>query len=119
MTTSHRRLVLGGVHVDGDAAAVVDDLDAAVGLQDDLDVRAVAGQRFVDRVVDDLVDQVVQAAGSGGADVHARAFPDSFQALEHRDVAGAVFTGRHRLRGGVRRSAFRRWCPLPGNLYCR
>ena len=84
-------LVLGGVHVHGDAAAVVDHLDAAVGLQDDFDVRAVAGQGLVDRVVHHFVDQVVQAARSGGSDVHARAFPDGLQAFKHGDVAGAVF----------------------------
>ena len=63
-------LVLGRVDVDRDAAAVVDDLTPP-SAQDDLDVRAVAGERLVDGVVDDLVDQVVQAARAGRSDVHA------------------------------------------------
>ena len=46
--------------VDGDAAAVVDDADAAVLVDRDLDAVAEAGHRLVDGVVDDLVDQVVQ-----------------------------------------------------------
>ena len=83
-------LVLGGVLVDGDASAVVDDLDAAVCLDRDLDVVGVAGQGLVDGVVDDLVHQVVQAAFAGGSDVHARALADGFQALEDGDVRCAV-----------------------------
>ena len=46
---------------------------------------AVAGQRLVDGVVDDLADQVVQAALAGGADVHARALAHRLEALEHLD----------------------------------
>ena len=37
-------LVLGGVLVDGDASTVIDDLDATVCLDGDLDVVRVAGQ---------------------------------------------------------------------------
>ena len=50
----------------------------------------VAGQRLVDGVVDDLPDQVVQAALAGRADVHAGALADRLEALEHRDRAGVV-----------------------------
>ena len=75
-------LVLGGVLVDGDASTVVDDLDAAVFLDRDLDVVGVAGQGLVDGVVDDLVHQVVQAAFAGGSDVHARALADGFQTFK-------------------------------------
>ena len=83
-----------------DAAAVVGDPDAAVGEQGDLDPVAVPGQRLVDRVVDHLGDQVVQAALTGRADVHARALADRLEALEHLDVAGVV--GEVRGAGEVR-----------------
>ena len=86
-----RRLALVvGVVVDRDAPAVVGDPAAAVGEQRHLDARAVTGHGLVDGVVDDLVDQVVQAGGAGGSDVHAGAFADRLEALEHRDVLGAV-----------------------------
>ena len=64
--------------------------DAAVGQQRHVDGVAVAGQRLVDRVVDHLVDQVVQAALAGRADVHAGALADRLEALQHGDGRGAV-----------------------------
>ena len=42
-------------------AAVVDDGDRVVGVQPHLDEVVAARERLVDRVVDDLVDQVVEA----------------------------------------------------------
>ena len=76
--------------VGGDAAAVVDDADAAVGQQGDVDGVGVAGEGLVDRVVDDLPDQVVQAALAGGADVHAGTLADRLEPLEDGDRAGVV-----------------------------
>ena len=49
------------VLVHRDAAAVVDHGDRVVDVDGDVDLVAVAGERLVDRVVDDLVDQMMQA----------------------------------------------------------
>ena len=57
--------------VDRDAAAVVLDRHAAVDIHRHGDVLGVACHALVDRVVDDLIDQVVQATGRVVADVHA------------------------------------------------
>ena len=64
----HRQHDFGGglaalVHVDGNAAAVVDDGDGVVDVERDVDLGRVSGERFVDRVVDDLVDEVMQPCG--------------------------------------------------------
>ena len=77
-------------HVDGDPAAVVDHGDRAVGVDRDVDARRLALERLVHRVVDDLVDEVVQAAQAGRPDVHARAQAHRFEALEDGDVLGVV-----------------------------
>ena len=61
--------------------------DAVIGMQDDFDDRAVPTERLVDRVVDDLPQTVHQAPRIGGADVHARAFANRFEAFEHREVS--------------------------------
>ena len=69
----------------------------------DLDVVAVAGQRLVDRVVDDLEDHVVQAGAVGRvADVHAGALAHGVQALQDLDAGGVVVGRRLRLVLGLR-----------------
>ena len=88
--TSTVGLLLGRVHVDRHAAAVVVDPDAAVGEQGDLDAVGVAGQRLVDGVVDDLPHQVVQAALGGRADVHAGALANRLEPLQDLDGTAGV-----------------------------
>ena len=57
----------------------------------DDDLVAVTGQRFVNRVVDDLEDHMVQARAVGCiADVHAGALAHGLQALEHLDGVSAI-----------------------------
>ena len=51
---------------------------------------AVSSQRFVHRIVDDFVDQVMQTVLGGGADVHRRPQPHCFQAFQHFDATGIV-----------------------------
>ena len=79
-------------------------------LQDDLDPVAIAGQRLVDRVVDDLEHHVVQAgAVVGVADVHARPLAHGLEASQHLDRVGVVDLGAGRHGGCRRRSWF--WLP--------
>src|SRR5690606_39454539 len=80
----------GRVPVDRDAAAVVGHGDGVVLADHDVDARAVAGKCLVHGVVHDLVHQVVQAARTRGADVHAGPAPHRLQPLENLDLAGAV-----------------------------
>jgi hypothetical protein len=64
-----------GLDVDRDAAAVVPYLHGGVLVQDHVDVVAVAAERLIDGVVDDLPQAVHQPAAVGRADVHAGALP--------------------------------------------
>ena len=57
-----------------------------VRVEGDLDPVVPAREGLVDRVVDDLVDEVVEAPEARRADVHARAQPDRLEALENGDV---------------------------------
>jgi hypothetical protein len=68
--------------VDGDASAVVAYRDRSVEVDGHVDGGAVAGEVFVDRVVEHFGDAVVEGAFIGAADVHARLFPDSLKAFE-------------------------------------
>jgi hypothetical protein len=59
----------------------------------DVDLIAVAGEGFVDGVVDDLVDEVMQTLRPGRADVHGGALAHRLEALEDLDLVGAVIVG--------------------------
>src|SRR5207249_4960714 len=69
---------------------VVSDGDGVVRVNRDVDLRAEARERLVHRVVDHLVDQVVQPAPRHRPDVHRRAAPDRFEPLENLDRVGLV-----------------------------
>ena len=79
-----------GMDVHRDAAPVVRHLAGAVLLQRHADFRGIAVGGLVDRIVHDLPDQVVQAAGARGADVHARAHAHRVQALQDGDIGCGV-----------------------------
>jgi hypothetical protein len=49
-----------------------------------------SGERLVHRVVNDLVDQMVEPAGTGRADVHPRASANGLESLQNRDVLGVI-----------------------------
>ena len=66
-----RRPAHFGMDVDGNAAAVVGHAEAAVVVDFHVDVVAKAGQGFIDAVVDQFVDEMMQPLGAGVADVHA------------------------------------------------
>ena len=77
--------------VDGDAATVVGDSTVATVLvQGDFNLAAMPGQILVDRVVDDLPQQVMQALTVDSSDIHRRPHADGFQTFENFNIAGAV-----------------------------
>jgi hypothetical protein len=55
-----------------------------------LNLGAVTGERLIDCVIYDLVDEVVEAAFSGRADIHSWALADRLKALEDGDRRGVV-----------------------------
>ena len=78
---------LVGVDVNRQAAAVVFDLDPAVGEELDANGAAIAAQGLVDAVVQHLLQQVV---GSGHIGVHARPLAHGIKALKDFDGGGVV-----------------------------
>ena len=77
-------------HVDRDARAGVANGHRVVRMDRDVDEVVAAGERLVDRVVDHLVDEVVEAARARRADVHPGPQPDRLEALEDGDVLCGV-----------------------------
>ena len=78
------------VLVDGGASAVVNHPDSAIREKGDGDLCRVAGQRLVDGVVDHLVHEMLLAAFTGRADVHAWPLANSVEAFKNGDRAGVV-----------------------------
>ena len=91
----HSRLAGGLVGLYRDAVAVVVDADRAVLLYLYVGPGGAPSHELVDRVVDDLEDQVVEAALPGAADVHPRPLADRLHPLQYLDVAGSVCLGIH------------------------
>ncbi len=91
---------LGGRHalllvdLGRNAAAVINDRYGPVRIEGDGNGVAIAGQGLVDRVVEHLVDHVMEArAVLGIADIHARPLAHGVQSAQHLDRFGAVAFG--------------------------
>ena len=82
-----------GMLIDGDTATVVPNGDRVVFADPNLDFAAVTRKRLVDGVVDNLVHEMMEAAGAGGADVHAGTHADRFETLQNLDVLARIMTG--------------------------
>ena len=68
-----------------DPAAVILHGAGSVLAEGDPDFAAVSGQMFIDGIVDDLIDQMVQTFGSGGTDIHTRTSSDWFESFQNFD----------------------------------
>ncbi len=83
-----------GVYVYRDSAAIIADGDAVIVVDEYVDAGAKTSDRFVDGVVDYLVDEVVEAIGTRRPDVHGRSFPNRVEAFEDLDSTGVVAQAR-------------------------
>ena len=72
------------------APSVVADGDRVVLVDDDVYIGAIPGERFVDGVVDDLVDEMVQPAHADVADVHGRPLAHRFEPFEHLNAGRRI-----------------------------
>src|SRR5947207_5952432 len=74
------------VDVGWNAAAVVTDGAGTVRIEYDCYFPGKTGERFVDRVVDDLINHVMQAGAIVSvADIHSGPFANGIEPLEHLD----------------------------------
>jgi len=71
-----RGLMLFGVDVDRNSAPVVFDRHRAVRPERHVDFGRVTCHRFINGVINGLIDELMQSALRGIADVHPRAFAD-------------------------------------------
>ena len=67
--------------IDWDTTAVVGDLNATICKKNNIDLGAVTSESFINCVIDDFVDQMMETAFAGGTDIHSRAFTDRLKAF--------------------------------------
>ena len=75
----------------GNAAAVVCHGDGIALVDLHGNIGAIARQGFVNGVVHDFIDQMMQTAFRRGADIHPRTLTYSLQSFEHLNLGGIVF----------------------------
>ncbi len=78
------------MHIHGDPAAVISDGNTVVAVNNNIDLFGMASERFVDGIIHDFIDQVVQTAHADVADIHRGAFTDRLHPLKDLDAFGAV-----------------------------
>ena len=88
-----------GLNIHRDAPAVIHNGDGVALVDGHGDLRAEAGQRLVDGVVHDLVYQMMQSGGRGGADIHTRPLPHGLQPLQHLNFRCVILVGGVHRRG--------------------
>src|SRR5437763_15814462 len=78
--------------LDGYAAAVIDYGDRIINMNRALNFVGMPSEGFVNRVVDDFIDQMMQSELASGANVQSRTLPDSFHPAENLHGIGVVVT---------------------------
>ena len=81
------------VHAHGDTSAIIRNSGGAVFVQCHMDLTAKTGQMLVHRVVNNLIDEVVQALAGDTADVHAGTLADGFETFQHGNAVGIIRIG--------------------------
>ncbi len=80
------------MHADRNSAAVVADGGRTVGIEDNFGFVAVTGERFVDGVIQNFINHMMQAgAVIGVADVHSRTFANRVQPAQNLNRIGIIF----------------------------
>ena len=79
------------MNVDRNAAAVVAHRDRSVDVDDHFDLCAKSCEMFVDRVIENFVNQVMQSAFVRISNKHSRPFADCFETFELVDLRRVVF----------------------------
>ena len=74
------------VHADRHAAAFVFDRAGSIRIQRDGDFLSISVKGFINGVIHDFPDQMMQAMRVGRADIHARTFADRIQTVQDLNI---------------------------------
>ena len=76
---------------DGDSASVIGYCDAVVGIDVNLNLRAIAGKCLVNRVVNYLIYKVMKSRRGGGTDLHSRTLAYRLKSFEYLYLVFVIF----------------------------
>ena len=79
-----------GLDIHRDTAAVITDFNDIARLDGHFNMGAVPGQSFIDGVIHDFINQMMQTGRACGTDIHAGALAHSFQPFQDLDLRAAV-----------------------------
>ena len=83
----------GRMRPDRNTAAVILNRNPIVAQNHDVDFGTVTRKRFIDGVIDDLRNQMMESTFGGIADIHSRSFSNRLEPFENADRIGAVAIG--------------------------
>ena len=78
--------------IDGHSASVVHDSAGSIDTQAHENLRRKAGHRFIDGVVDALINKVVQRAEPSSADIHSWTLANCLKTFQNLDIFGGITT---------------------------
>ena len=85
-----KRIFSSGVFTNWNTATIVGDRDGIIFVDAHKNARCMSGHRFVNGVVNDFVDKVMQTALIGRADVHAGTLANRFKSFKNLNAGCAV-----------------------------
>src|SRR5215813_13994166 len=87
----NRRHLPFRMNVDRNATAIVAHGDRSVHVDDDFDFCAKSGEMFVDGIIENFINQVMQSPFVRVSNKHARPFPDCFETSSLSICAASYF----------------------------
>ena len=74
-----------------DTTTIIDNRARAVCIDDNINLSAVASQCFINRVVHNFLNKVMESVSISRADIHARTLTNRFKPFQNLNFTGVIF----------------------------
>ena len=85
------RLTCLRLDVYGDTTTIIGNGNRVTGIDGHSNIFTVSGQSFVNGIIHNFIDQVVQTGRRSRSDIHTGSFSDCFQTFQNLDLLSAIF----------------------------
>ena len=86
----NRRLFCLFLNTYRNTSAIINNRDRIIFVDRHIDLCTKAGQSFIDRIIHDLIDQVMQTSGRRTADIHTRTLSNGLKSFKNLNLTCAV-----------------------------